>query len=122
MYSNLHADYKEFVGTNLNPNVIKMVEENQNRNLLSEIIGVNGVLLTADGFVIIVRRAAWVGEHPNMLDTPGGHPEPSNVDKRFDMKKNLKLPTVEELKPEDVVKEIFKSQQDEISVEFNIPM
>ena len=83
---------------------------------------VNGILLTADGFIIIVRRASWVGEHPNMLDTPGGHPEPSNLDPRFNMKHHSTMPDINILQNADVVGEIFISQQEELSVELNIPM
>ena len=99
-----------------------IVNQNQNRKLLSDPIGVNGILVTADGFVIIVRRASWVGEHPNMLEPPGGHPEPSNLDARFDMNYHSTMPDISILQSADVIGEIFKSQQEELSVELNIPI
>ena len=70
------SSYKDFVGTNLNPTVVSLASDHSN---LADIIGVNGILRTCDGFCVITKRAAWVGEHPGMLDTPGGHPEPVNV-------------------------------------------
>ena len=70
------SSYKDFVGTNLNPTVVELAEDH---SYLADIIGVNGILRTSDGFCVITKRAAWVGEHPGMLDTPGGHPEPAKV-------------------------------------------
>jgi hypothetical protein len=82
---------------------------------------VNGVLLTSDGYIVLVRRSLWVGEHPGMIDTPGGHPEPSNIDSKFNMKLNPEMPSVSILDEKAVVNEIFRSQKDELCVELNIP-
>ena len=107
----------------------------------------NGVLRTSDEYLVVTKRAMWVGEPPGMLDTPGikqiytrvlfydwtifgrnlniilgGHPEPSSVDDSF----NLKLTSSEcfervaELDAKSVVKELFKSQKEEMELEFNI--
>ncbi len=33
-------------------------------------------LVTSDDKVCFLKRSAVVGAYPNMLDVPGGHPEP----------------------------------------------
>ena len=60
------SSYKEFVGTNLNPVVVELAD---NHDYLADIIGVNGILRTSDNFIVITKRAEWVGEHPGMLGT-----------------------------------------------------
>ena len=82
----------------------------------------NGVLRTSDGYIIITKRAEWVGEHPGMLDTPGGHPEPSAVDPIYDLKVNSQevFKNVENMDKKKVITELFKSQQEEMELEFNI--
>jgi len=116
------TDYRQFVGTNQNESVKQIAVKENDRSMMSDLIGVNGVLITSDDFVLISRRAAWVGEHAGMLDTPGGHPEPSNLDHKFDMKRGEPLPDISCLESDAVVHEIFLSQKEEISVELNIPM
>ena len=82
----------------------------------------NGVLRTSDGYVIITKRAEWVGEHPGMLDTPGGHPEPSAVDPLYNLKVNSQevFQNIANMDKEKVIRELFKSQQEEMELEFNI--
>ena len=63
------TDYKQYIGTNLNPEIKDSIQEN--RNMLSDPIGVNGVLLTSDGYIVLARRANWVAVHSNKLETPG---------------------------------------------------
>ena len=57
-----------------------------------------------------------------MLDTPGGHPEPSAVDPLYDLKINGQevFQNVADMDKEKVIKELFKSQQEEMELEFNI--
>ena len=82
----------------------------------------NGILKSSDGYLIITQRALWVGEHPGMLDTPGGHPEPANIDPIFNLKFNSEdcFDQVGQMNQNDVILEIFKSQKDEMELEFNI--
>ena len=63
------------------------------------------MLITSDDHVVIVKRASWVGEHAGLLDTPGGHAEPSKVDATS---------------PSQVRDELFDSFKDELHCEFNI--
>jgi len=57
-----------------------------------------------------------------MLDTPGGHPEPSAVDPIYNLKVNGQeiFQNVADMNNEKVIRELFKSQQDEMELEFNI--
>ena len=52
------SSYKDFVGTNLNPEAVELAE---NHDFLADIIGVNGILRSSDGFVVVTKRAEWVG-------------------------------------------------------------
>ena len=42
-------------------------------------IGVGAITITNDGYVVLIRRASWTGECANMIDRPGGHPEPDEA-------------------------------------------
>ena len=42
-------------------------------------IGVGAITITSDGFVVLIRRAAWTGEGSGMIDRPGGHAEPDEA-------------------------------------------
>ena len=57
-----------------------------------------------------------------MLDTPGGHPEPSAVDPIYDLKVNSQevFKNVGDMDKKKVITELFKSQQEEMELEFNI--
>jgi len=99
------SDYRQHVGTNLNPESVDYIKKCGTRAMFADIIGVNGVLITADDHVVIVKRASWVGEHAGLLDTPGGHAEPSKVDTTS---------------PCSVRDELFDSFKDELHCEFNI--
>jgi len=99
------SDYRQHVGTNLNPESVDYIKKCGTRAMFADIIGVNGVLITSDDYVVIVKRASWVGEHAGLLDTPGGHAEPSKVDATS---------------PSQVRNELFDSFKDELHCEFNI--
>ena len=42
-------------------------------------LGVGGVVVSADGYVVLQKRAGWVAESQNCYDTPGGHCEPGDM-------------------------------------------
>jgi len=82
------TDYKQFICTNCAPLSVqrRLVEaseqlsEKRDKDLFfSNAFGVSAVVLTNDNFVILIQRAAHVGEFPGYLDLPGGHPEPDIV-------------------------------------------
>ena len=60
-----------------------------------------------------------------MLDTPGGHPEPSKLSSTFDLKNSTDdqaiYAKVAELDANQCVRELFDSQAEEMMLEFNIP-
>merc|ERR1712037_311936 len=89
------SDYRQHVGTNLNPESVDYIKKCGTRAMFADIIGVNGVLITCDDHVVIVKRASWVGEHA----------EPSKVDATS---------------PSQVRDELFESFRDELHCEFNI--
>ena len=60
-----------------------------------------------------------------MLDTPGGHPEPSKLSSTFDLKNSTDdqaiYQKVADLDAKQCVEELFNSQAEEMMLEFNIP-
>lgn len=48
----------------------------QSGRYLSRKIGVSGILETLDNHLVLIRRSESSNVYPNLLDTPGGHPEP----------------------------------------------
>lgn len=69
------TDYASYLGTNWNPAFAGV-----DRVHLADPVGVGCVVVTADEKICLIRRSKHVGEYPLCLDTPGGHPEPKNVD------------------------------------------
>ncbi len=39
-------------------------------------MGVGIVVVTSDGFIVMIKRSGSVGEGAGLVDVPGGHPEP----------------------------------------------
>lgn len=68
------TDYKTFLGTNCAPHW------NQLSHLhLASPLGNAAIVETSDEKVVLLRRSGNVGEMPNTLVMPGGHPEPETV-------------------------------------------
>nr|CAB3262196.1 uncharacterized protein LOC100178578 [Phallusia mammillata] len=80
-------------------------------------LGVAGVVLTSDNHVILQRRNHWLAEAAGMLDVPGGHPEPNEVQPDVTI-----CSDVAEMKPTDVTAEIFSSQLKEVRDEVNVAL
>lgn len=75
------TSYKEYVGTNLGKDleVFKqhgMNEFNNQQACLSDALGVGSVVVTADDYLLLVRRSCEVAEGQGLIDFPGGHAEP----------------------------------------------
>ncbi|OWZ24169.1 hypothetical protein PHMEG_000820 [Phytophthora megakarya] len=86
---------------------------------LSRKVGVAAVLETSDGQLALIKRSKQVGLYQDLYDTPGGHPEPSNIQLTEDV-----LETLEDHKKtqmEDAAKnEFFQSIVNEVHEEVNV--
>jgi 8-oxo-dGTP pyrophosphatase MutT (NUDIX family) len=76
------TNYASYLGTNWNTSLLRLLsnEKTLDRSYISDCLGVGGVVLTSDDYIVLIRRGAHVAEYPNCVDVPGGHPEPSRVD------------------------------------------
>nr|XP_054759835.1 uridine diphosphate glucose pyrophosphatase NUDT22-like [Lytechinus pictus] len=118
------TDYREFQVTNWAPNAEELLQlgskdMGRTQAYMSDPLGVGSFVLTADGFVIFIRRSSRVGEAVGLWDIPGGHPEPKEVKGGS---ANLNDMTINDLDPAAVVDEIFQSTLNEIRDEINIPL
>lgn len=73
--------YKDYLGTNWSCRVPELRQLGETDfgdplALLAQPLGVGGVLCTANGQVVLIRRSQKVAEAGGLLDMPGGHPEP----------------------------------------------
>mmetsp|Transcript_6145 Transcript_6145/g.8999 ORF Transcript_6145/g.8999 Transcript_6145/m.8999 type:complete len:290 (+) Transcript_6145:159-1028(+) len=68
------TDYKSFLGTNCAPHWQKLAPVH-----LASPLGNAAVVETSDQQIVLLQRSASVGEMPNTLVMPGGHPEPEMV-------------------------------------------
>ena len=71
------TDYKSFQGTNCAPNWPDLLREKPEH--LSYPLGNAAIVVLADGKVVMLKRSAHVGECPNTVVFPGGHPEPEEI-------------------------------------------
>ena len=75
------TNYKEYVGTNLGKDLEVFLQHglkefSNKQACLSDALGVGSVVLTADDYLLLVRRSFEVAEGQGMTDFPGGHAEP----------------------------------------------
>lgn len=71
------TDYKSFQGTNCATNWITLIQTKPEH--ISHPLGNGAVVELADGKVVLLQRSAHVGECPNTVVLPGGHPEPEEI-------------------------------------------
>ncbi|KAG8180510.1 hypothetical protein JTE90_007465 [Oedothorax gibbosus] len=113
------TSYKDFIGTNCAPYAHKLVQdglEKSNSQLyLSDPIGVGGLLVTSDDQLVFIKRSEKCAEMPGLIDRPGGHPEPSEV-------QTVTGQSLKDVDPSAIVEEIFQSVLKEIRDEVNIPV
>ncbi|XP_064623056.1 uridine diphosphate glucose pyrophosphatase NUDT22-like [Lineus longissimus] len=115
--------YKDYLGTNWGPNAKVLLKQgvelhNNSQSFMSDALGVGSLVVTADSYVILLRRSLDLAEASGLWDVPGGHAEPEMlVGKRAacDIEP-------ESLNPSAVVDEIFDSVLREIRDEVNIPI
>ncbi|XP_061091797.1 uridine diphosphate glucose pyrophosphatase NUDT22 [Conger conger] len=115
--------YKDFLGTNWSRRVGALMRRGEAEfgdphALLAQPLGVGGVLRTADGLVVLIRRSQKVAEASGLLDIPGGHPEPKAVCQGI-REDSIQ---VDQLAESAVIRELFSSVCTEIRDEVNIPL
>jgi hypothetical protein len=71
------TDYRSFLGTNCAPHWQRLLDASF--STLASPLGNAVVLETADDRVVLLQRGGSVGEVPNSVVMPGGHPEPGQV-------------------------------------------
>ncbi|KAG8437965.1 hypothetical protein GDO86_008594 [Hymenochirus boettgeri] len=117
------TSYRDFLGTNWSGDA-KALQEKGGREhgdpeaYLAQPLGVGAALECKDKRFVLLRRSSRVGEAPGQLDIPGGHPEPKAVAPNVP-EEELSLDV---LKPELVIRELFSSILAEIRDEVNLPM
>lgn len=81
------TDYRDYIGTNLRPGrelaelkEVGRAEYGGDPNAcLSNALGVETLLITADGAMVLLQRSGAVATHAGLYNGPSGHPEPSHV-------------------------------------------
>ncbi|TYZ65631.1 hypothetical protein PybrP1_006816, partial [[Pythium] brassicae (nom. inval.)] len=122
------TDYKTYLGTCCSPHSSQFRSEAADGAAkfasLSRKVGVAAVVLTSDARVALIRRSHAVGVYPNMLDTPGGHPEPSHIGLSAETLAGLETDVDGEQKramEDAAVREFFASIVNEVHEEINLP-
>uniref|UniRef100_A0A8C5WJU6 peptidylprolyl isomerase n=1 Tax=Leptobrachium leishanense TaxID=445787 RepID=A0A8C5WJU6_9ANUR len=115
--------YRDFLGTNWSGDATALQEKGGKEHgdadaYLAQPLGVGAALQCTDGRFVLLRRSYRVGEAAGLLDVPGGHPEPKAVVPNIP-EEELSLDV---LKPELVIRELFSSILAEIRDEVNLPL
>eukprot|EP00899_Mesostigma_viride_P019978 jgi/Mesvir1/27982/Mv20183-RA.1 len=90
---------------------------------LASTVGNSAVLETGDGFVVMMRRSAQVGECPGLVTFAGGHPEPSSVKAFVDVEASFRSdpgwiakPSLASAVEEELSSSILREVEEEIGV------
>ncbi|XP_075401657.1 uridine diphosphate glucose pyrophosphatase NUDT22 isoform X4 [Tenrec ecaudatus] len=75
------TSYRDFLGTNWASSAASLRQQGaadwgDRQAYLADPLGVGAALVTADDFLVFLRRSRQVAEAPELMDVPGGHPEP----------------------------------------------
>jgi hypothetical protein len=124
------TDYREYIGTNLRPEPeLAELQEAGRANhggdptaCLSNALGVETMLVTADGKMVLLRRSGAVATHTGLYNGPSGHPEPSHVPGCVDLARSLQPQGVTETLASRVLHELFDSVRQETHEETNVPL
>ncbi|EGW02849.1 Nucleoside diphosphate-linked moiety X motif 22 [Cricetulus griseus] len=113
------TSYRDFLGTNWSSSASWLRQQGatdwgEKQAYLADPLGVGAILVTADDFLVFLRRSQQVAEAPGMVDVPGGHPEPQALCSGG-------IPQHKDLPGELVVRELFSSVLQEICDEVNVP-
>lgn len=114
------TSYRDFLGTNWSSSASWLRQQGatdwgDKQAYLADPLGVGATLVTADDFLVLLRRSQQVAEAPGMVDVPGGHPEPQALCSGG-------IPQHKDLPGELVVRELFSSVLQEICDEVNLPL
>ncbi|XP_075401655.1 uridine diphosphate glucose pyrophosphatase NUDT22 isoform X2 [Tenrec ecaudatus] len=114
------TSYRDFLGTNWASSAASLRQQGaadwgDRQAYLADPLGVGAALVTADDFLVFLRRSRQVAEAPELMDVPGGHPEPQALCPG-------NSPQHEDLPGELVVRELFSSILREICDEVNLPL
>ncbi|XP_016041715.1 uridine diphosphate glucose pyrophosphatase NUDT22 [Erinaceus europaeus] len=114
------TSYRDFLGTNWASSAAWLRQQGvtdwgDKQAYLADPLGVGAALVTADGFLVLLRRSQQVAEAPGLVDVPGGHPEPQVLCPGDS-------PLHKDLPGELVVHELFSSVLQEICDEVNLPL
>ncbi|KAK1789307.1 hypothetical protein P4O66_015236, partial [Electrophorus voltai] len=119
------TSYKDFLGTNWSREAADLqrrgeVEFGDPQTFLAQPLGVGAVLVTSDGYVVLLRRSRRVAEAAGLLDIPGGHPEPKAVCQGV-CEEAISINLLKGCE-RAVVAEIFSSVCVEVRDEVNVPL
>ncbi|ETP21701.1 hypothetical protein F441_04834 [Phytophthora nicotianae CJ01A1] len=122
------TDYASYLGTCCSSLAPQLLEDGEKLHsdrfaFLSRKVGVAAVLETKDGHVALIKRSKSVGLYQDLYDTPGGHPEPSNIHLTEDNMQTLedKGNELKRTQLEDAAKqEFFQSIVNEVHEEVNL--
>lgn len=114
------TSYRDFLGTNWAGSAAWLRQQGaadwgDTQAYLADPLGVGAALVTADDFLVFLRRSQQVAEAPGLVDVPGGHPEPQALCPGDS-------PLHKDLPGELVVRELFSSVLQEICDEVNLPL
>ncbi|XP_037373566.1 uridine diphosphate glucose pyrophosphatase NUDT22 isoform X2 [Talpa occidentalis] len=114
------TSYRDFLGTNWASSAAWLRQQGaadwgDKQAYLADPLGVGAALVTADDFLVFLRRSQQVAEAPGLVDVPGGHPEPQALCPGDS-------PLHKDLPGELVVHELFSSVLQEICDEVNLPL
>eukprot|EP00755_Sulcionema_specki_P039985 Sspe_Gene.113848::Locus_98624_Transcript_1_1_Confidence_1.000_Length_1008::g.113848::m.113848 len=73
------TDYKSYIGTHYMPDETFAECSKECTGVLSNALGVEAMVVTADGHAVLFRRSDKVAEYPGFYCLPGGHAEPGKV-------------------------------------------
>lgn len=114
------TSYRDFLGTNWSSSASWLRQQGaadwgDKQAYLADPLGVGAALVTADDFLVFLRRSQQVAEAPGLVDVPGGHPEPQALCSGG-------ITQHKDLPGELVVRELFSSVLQEICDEVNLPL
>ncbi|KAL4102219.1 hypothetical protein PRIC1_005964 [Phytophthora ramorum] len=122
------TDYASYVGTCCSVQAAQLLGDGLKLQddafaFLSRKVGVAAALETRDGHVALIRRSNSVGLYQQLLDTPGGHPEPAHIQLTEDVLRTLEDQEDTRRQLEDAARrEFFVSIANEVREEVNVAL